>query len=342
MKKKLFSIIMCLVMILTILPIYAFAEADLSNWTYNVLRDSTAEITGYNGSDTELVFPEEIDGYTMVAIADNAFKGTVTSYRNFTSVTIPETYTRIGDNNFYRYYDLAEINLPHTLTYIGINSFVGTKVYEDNYWYCIANNQSAVFYIGEYLIFSNQNQNYKDYYAINPGTKLIATGAFVNNDDLPGVIIPEGVEYIGPSAFAGCFWFCYAVFPNTLKSIGKYAFAANDMLDAVVIPEGVSEIDELAFYNSEQFLTIYGVKGSAAEEFANKRGLEFIETKDIVYGDIDQDGTVTITDYSSTKSNVCGETELSGTAHIVGDMNSDCVIDAFDLFQIDRTVNNLN
>ena len=45
-------------------------------------------------------------------------------------------------------------------------------------------------------------------------------------------------------------------------------------------------------------------------------------------------------DYASTKSCVIGVNEFKGCAEIIGDMNSDCVIDAFDLFEIDRTINN--
>lgn len=55
-----------------------------------------------------------------------------------------------------------------------------------------------------------------------------------------------------------------------------------------------------------------------------------------------EDGTVTIIDYASTKSCVIGETEFDGCAEIIGDINSDCVIDVFDLFQIDKTVNDIN
>lgn len=341
MKKKVLAIIMCIVMIIGILPVYAFADNGLSDWTYNVFRDGTAEITGYYGTDTELFFPEIIDGYTMIAIADDAFKYDFGDECNFTKVVIPETYKRIGRNNFYECRSLSTVSLPNGLTEIGINSFVNTELYFKNRSECRKNNQLIVFYIDGYCLYSDQGQNYSDYYTIKPGTKLIANSAFAHNNKLPGVIIPDGVEYIGNYAFYDCYWFCYAVIPNTVKAIGKCTFGGNDLLDAVLIPESVTDIDELAFKNSEQFLTIYGVKGTAAEDFANRQGIEFVETKDIVYGDIDQDGVVTIADYASTKSNVCGETELSGTAHIVGDMNGDCVIDGFDLFHVDMAINGL-
>jgi hypothetical protein len=338
MKKKILALIMCIAMVIGIFPVYAFADDTSSDWTYNVFRDGTAEITGYYGTDTELLFPEIIDGYTMVAIADDAFKYDFGDECNFTKVVIPETYKRIGRNNFYECRSLSEVCLPSGLVDIGINSFVNTELYFNNRSECRRKGQFVVFYIGDYCICSDQGQNYSDYYSIKPGTKLIANSAFAHNDKLPGVIIPDGVEYINPYAFYDCYWFCYAVIPDTVKSIGKSAFGNNGLLDAVIIPEGVTEIDDKAFYKSEQFLTIYGVKGSAAEEFATQRGIEFVEMKDITYGDIDGDGVVTISDYASTESYSIGNTEISGNAHIVGDMNHDQIIDAFDAAAIDRVI----
>ena len=55
-----------------------------------------------------------------------------------------------------------------------------------------------------------------------------------------------------------------------------------------------------------------------------------------------EDGTVTIMDYASAKSCVVGKTEFNGNAEIIGDIIFDCIIDAFDLFQIDKTVNDIN
>ena len=63
----------------------------------------------------------------------------------------------------------------------------------------------------------------------------------------------------------------------------------------------------------------------------------------MVYGDIDSDGIVTLNDYSTAKTVVVDDTvRLDGNAEILGDMNADRTIDAFDLFAIDKTVNNIS
>lgn len=344
MKKKIIALIMCIVMVVGILPVYAFAEDDYSDWTYSVFRDGTAEITGYNGTDTILVFPEEIDGYTMVAIADDAFSYEIGDDCPVTSITIPDTYKRIGNNVFYQSLYLEEINLPDTLEFIGVNAFDKTALYTKTRSELRKAKQPEVFYIGEYLIKADQRgQYFSDCYTIKPGTKVIASGAFFACNTMQKIIIPEGVEFVNDGAFAWCNNLKSVVFPNTVKEIGNCVLIANDNLRAVVIPASVEYIDEYAFSNQSvymQLLTVYGVAGTAAEIFAKKNGTIFTELKDVVYGDVDEDGSVTIADYASTKSNVMGEAEFDGNEEVIGDMNYDCVIDAFDLFEIDRTINN--
>ncbi len=332
-------------MILCILPVYVFADDDLRDWTYNAFRDGTAEITGYNGTDTELVFPEKIDGYTMVSIADDAFSYEIGDDCPVTSITIPDTYKRIGNNVFYQSLYLEEINLPDTLEFIGVNAFDKTALYTKTRSELRKAKQPEVFYIGEYLIKADQRgQFFSDCYTIKPGTKVIASGAFFACNTMQKIIIPEGVEYVNDGAFAWCNNLKSVVFPNTVKEIGNCVLVANDNLRAVVIPASVEYIDEYAFSNQSvymQFLTVYGVAGTAAETFAKENGTIFIELKDVVYGDVDGDGVVSVNDYASMKSCVLCEIEYEGENEIIGDMNGDCVIDGFDLFHVDMAINGM-
>ena len=344
--NKAVALMLCVVMFVVISSHNAFADSHLSDWTYNVLSqvDKTAEITGYNGSDTELLFPEEIDGYTMIAIADDAFKGK--SYIDYpiSKIDIPETYKRIGENNFYYYKNLVEVDLPHSLEYIGVNSFWRSGIYFENQYQCGLKKELAVLYIGEYCISADQNLDGSDWiiYTINPGTRLIAAGAFSWNKSLKGIIIPEGVEYINDVAFFGCNHMVSYVIPATVKEIGHMALASCDYGMYIKILSLTTNIADDALNDIGRKSIVYGVKDSTAETFANICGSQFVGLDDIVFGDIDEDGTVSIADYASTKSNISGECELNGSAQIIGDMNSDCVIDAFDLFQIDKAVNSIN
>ncbi len=341
MRKNIMALFMCAVMVISILPVSSFAEDDFSAWTYKVLNESdkTAEITGYNGTETELVFPEEIDGYTMVAIANNAFKYKYNSNCPITSITIPDTYKKIGSNVFSDARNLKDINLPDTLEFIGLNAFLKTSLYLDTMDELLYNKKPLVFYIGEYLICADQNGDMPYCYTVKPGTKLIASGAFFHCSELKKVIIPEGVEYVNDGAFIWCDQITSVVFPNSVKKIAYGSFAASS-LSAVVIPEGVEYIDENAFTDISS-MTVYGVAGTLAEDFAIDNGLTFVELKDVVYGDVDGDGVVSSNDYASMKSNILCEIEYEGENEIIGDMNGDCVIDGFDSIQVDMIVNGL-
>lgn len=63
------------------------------DYEYTVLENGTLEITGYNGSDTEIVIPSEIDGMSVTKIGNNAYDSCV----SLTSIIIPDNITSISD-----------------------------------------------------------------------------------------------------------------------------------------------------------------------------------------------------------------------------------------------------
>ena len=55
------------------------------------------------------------------------------------------------------------------------------------------------------------------------GVKEIATRAFAQNNDITSVVIPEGVEIIGESAFSGCGSLELVTLPYSLEKLGTHA-----------------------------------------------------------------------------------------------------------------------
>jgi len=67
--KRVASVVLAVLLLCCAAPLTASAATD--DWTYTV-NNGNATITGYTGTETELVVPGEIDGYAVTAIADNA------------------------------------------------------------------------------------------------------------------------------------------------------------------------------------------------------------------------------------------------------------------------------
>ena len=87
-------------------------------FSYQILKDGTAEITYYYGSDAELAIPVELDGYTVSSIGENSFSG----HDELISAIIPDSVTKIKAYAFFGCNNLTNITIPESVTYIGIQA----------------------------------------------------------------------------------------------------------------------------------------------------------------------------------------------------------------------------
>lgn len=199
-----------------------FGEPE--KYTYNILDDGSIGITGYKGKSSDLIIPEEIDGYKVTAIMDYAFK-------------------------------------------------------------------------------------YKT--------------------PLERVTIPDSVKTIGNSAFDGCKRIKYVKIGEKVENIGDYAFYECTRLSSVTIPESATSLGYLCFgyYQSYRFspesgnkypisekyyITIFGKKGSAAQEYANENEFKFLESgKEFLYELLDN-GTAEIIGYNGEKTDITFPSEVDG------------------------------
>ena len=318
MKK--WALLLALLMLVLIPVSKPAAAVDSSDWTYELLDDGSAEITGYKGKETNLIFPETLDGHPVTSIGDYAFY----ECGNLTNVTLPSSLTSIGNAAFCNCENLTSVTLPKSLVTIGSSAFSGTAlssveipegvttIGEWVFYYC--ENLTSVTLPSTLTSIGNTAFRYTGLTEIEipEGVTTIGNGAFqfcenLTNVTLPSTLtsigegafrytgltsveIPEGVTTIGSSAFSDCENLTNVTLPNTLTSIGNAAFSHAGLTE-IVIPEGVTTIGDGAFYYCENLtsVTLPSALTSIGEDAFCYTGLTSVEIPE---------GVTTIGDYA--------------------------------------------
>ncbi|MCM3174086.1 leucine-rich repeat protein [Paenibacillus sp. MER 99-2] len=203
------------------------ANADMpSEFTYTE-SNSMATITGYTGSSSDIIIPDEIDGYPVTAIGNEAFRS-----KRLTSVTIPEGVLSIGSSAFHSN-NLTSVTIPNSITSISDRVFASNNIVDLVI-------PDSVTSIGDYAFSSNNLSNV----TLSNHVALIGTGAFFYNN-LTSIILPSGLTSLSPSVFMSN-KLTNVVIPDGVTSIGNGAFHSNELI-SVTIPDSVTTIKEDAF-----------------------------------------------------------------------------------------------
>ena len=117
--KCFLSMMLCFTMLIASLPMSVFAVSNESDFSYSVLSDGTIKITGYYGSDTEIIIPDTINGKQVSAIGNYVFYVPYNGTSTVVSVDVPDGVTSIGDYAFAQCRSLSSIILPISIKSIG-------------------------------------------------------------------------------------------------------------------------------------------------------------------------------------------------------------------------------
>jgi len=113
---------------LLLISAFAFVVDEFSVGTVSALQEGSytytisgvgATITKYTGTDTDIIIPSTLGGYSTNAIGGWAFANCT----NLTSIIIPNSIISMGNNSFFRCLSLTSVNIGSNVTSIGDYAF---------------------------------------------------------------------------------------------------------------------------------------------------------------------------------------------------------------------------
>lgn len=230
MKKRTLILILALLMICSLLPVSAAADAPKSGtcgenltWTLDDTGVLTISGTGdmYNygapagGAVIDAPWKAYADDVNSIVIENGvtSIGSSTFNCSNAKSVSIPDSVTSIGESAFYNC-GLTEINIPGSVTSIGDRAFCYCNFAEVRIPSGVKELPQEIF-CGCHSLTSITLPN---------AITVISTGAFSYCDALKSIVIPAGVKTIERGAFADCTALESIYLPSGLKTIEPFAF----------------------------------------------------------------------------------------------------------------------
>ncbi len=206
-------------------------------------------LMGYVGNETKLTLPVDYNGKTY-SMYQYAF-----AYCNdLTSITIPDSVTRISNNAFFKCGSLTNINISDNVTHIGDAAFHYCSDLKSIYIPDkVTSLGNATFSYCSDLSYIAVGANNKKYHS--EGNCLIETASNTLISGCSTSIIPDYVTQINIGAFTGS-GITDIYIPANVTSIGTWAFQGCKKLTSIIIPDTVISIGRSIFSECDNLVSV--------------------------------------------------------------------------------------
>ena len=251
---------------------------------YDVNEEGDFEIVKYVPSSTKPVDLIELpktttDGRDIVGIADEAFKYEL----SIKAVSIPATYTYIGNYAFYECDNLEKVVMTDAVVSIGKSAFQGCEKLAD---LTLSKGLEKIdrFTFKDCVALTT--------IALSENVKEIATGAFFGCSELTTLTLTANITAVDSYAFTNCSKLTYTVekgakyLGNTENPYIVLASAENYNITACTVNEKTLVVAENAFSDCSELETIVlsdSVKVISNASFNNCEKLSFTEYENGLY-----------------------------------------------------------
>ena len=237
-----------------------YVEGTKEDFDFAELSDSELAITKYHGDAEYLIIPDNFSGREIVKVS--GFSGKV----NLKGVVIPDTVKTISDRAFNGCDNLETVTLGNSVETIGEAAFINCDSLK-----CI-NFPDSITEIGEEAFLNNNLSEI----ILPKGVSELGFGTFGLSVSVEEIVIPGNIKVIGKNAFQHGRSLKKVYIEDGVEEIGNGAFSECDKLEELHIPGSVTSFVDDYIVSRTDIVTIYAPAGSAAEEYANNNGINFV------------------------------------------------------------------
>ncbi len=235
--------------------------------------------TDYDGTDTQIDIPAEVDGLPVTQVGDGISavlytEDTGINHSEDVTISLPGCVTRIEDNAFRYISNVKSMELPDSIEYIGSN-FVDKDAYPDGFRIpsalkdfntgtlnrmtaYIANEENENFTVIDGMLYTADGKTllavpYLDEsvtkLVIPDGTETLGDSTLNHMSTLETLVMPDSVTEIGDSVLRSCSSLTEIQWSKNLKKIGKSSVCSLSALETLALPDSLETIDAGSVYD---------------------------------------------------------------------------------------------